>query len=193
MNHKGARGAKKHRGDNIPASRYPGSAILPYLCRMNQIKHILFASLVLICVVLCVMLVHFLSSAKPAPRARISYDGFPGPGRDSIPAYILRGGKLFTQNCQSCHALKRDIAAPGLHGVTKRGPWGNRKNLYRWVRNPASFVADTQDPYLKRLLAGYGYMMQAFPELTDEEIDAIIEYIEYVSPNMEEPPIAARQ
>lgn len=170
-----------------------GLRILRYLCRMDRMKHLLFAGLVLICVLLCVMLVHVLSSAKPAPGARISYDGFPGSGRDSIPAQVLKGGKLFTQNCMSCHALKKDIAAPGLHGVTKRGPWGNRKNLYRWVRNPASFIADTQDPYLKRLLAGYGYMMQGFSELTDEEIDAIIDYVEYVSPNIGEEQIAVCQ
>lgn len=99
------------------------------------------------------------------------------PFQQRIPSRpILKGYKLFTNNCGSCHALHKSISAPALHGVTKRGPWGNRKNLYSWIRDPASFMS--KDPYTKELKEQYGYVMIAYPALQEDAIDAIINYVE---------------
>jgi cytochrome c2 len=86
------------------------------------------------------------------------------------------GKQLFNSNCASCHALDKKLTGPPLRGVTGRGPWGDRKELYAWVHNPAAYM--TKDPYTKGLQVEYGAIMQAFPQLADKQIDAIIDYIE---------------
>ena len=56
------------------------------------------------------------------------------------------GQQLFQQNCQSCHALDKNLTGPALRGVTGRGPWAeDRANLVKWVHNPAAFIPTT--PY----------------------------------------------
>lgn len=67
------------------------------------------------------------------------------------------------------------MTGPALAGVETRGPWGERENLYKWVHNPAAFIPTT--PYTKALQAEYGQIMPAFPQLSNKDIDAIVEYI----------------
>src|SRR5690349_2196758 len=87
--------------------------------------------------------------------------------------FAQNGQTLFSQNCASCHNPFKRSTGPALKGVTKRGPWGDKKNLHDWVHNPAAFMA--KDAYTNQLKGEYGgVMMQAFPSLTNEEIDAII-------------------
>lgn len=85
------------------------------------------------------------------------------------------GAVLFRSNCASCHALNKNLTGPALAGFQGRGPWGDRKQLYAWVHNPVAFMA--KDPYTQGLKAQYGSVMQAFPNLSDKEIDAIADYI----------------
>ncbi len=85
------------------------------------------------------------------------------------------GKQLFQQNCQSCHALDKVINGPPLRGFQDRGPWADREELYKWVKNPAKYMAG--DPYTKGLQQQYGSIMQAFPALTDKQIDAIADYV----------------
>ena len=86
------------------------------------------------------------------------------------------GKTLFQQNCQSCHALDKKLTGPALRGFTSRGPWGNREEIYKWIHNPAAYIQN--DPYTQGLKNEYGAIMQAFPQLTNPQIDAIVEYIE---------------
>jgi mono/diheme cytochrome c family protein len=85
------------------------------------------------------------------------------------------GKQLFQQNCQTCHALDKDLTGPALRGFTGRGPWGEKENIYEWVKNPAAFIQ--KDAYTQELKAKYGVIMQAFPAFTNEQIDAIVDYI----------------
>lgn len=84
------------------------------------------------------------------------------------------GKTLFQQNCQSCHSLDKPLTGPALRGFSNRGPWGDREEVYKWVKNPAAYMAN--DPYTKGLQQQYGAIMSAFPQLTHEQIDAIVEY-----------------
>jgi cytochrome c551/c552 len=86
------------------------------------------------------------------------------------------GAAIFQSNCASCHAINKDLTGPRLAGVETRGPWGERKNLYDWIHNTTKFMQT--DPYTQALKAQYGgVQMQSFPNLTDKEIDAIIDYV----------------
>lgn len=86
------------------------------------------------------------------------------------------GEQLFKQNCASCHAIDKDVTGPALGGVLNRGPWAeDKKNLYEWVHNPPGFMA--KNAYTQGLKAKFGVMMTPFPQLKNEEIDAIINYV----------------
>ena len=85
------------------------------------------------------------------------------------------GKQLFQQNCQTCHALNKNLTGPALAGVTTRGPWTDRKNLYAWIHNPAAFMQT--DPYTQGLKAQFGSIMPGFPNLNEKQIDAIIDYV----------------
>lgn len=86
------------------------------------------------------------------------------------------GEQLFKQNCASCHAIDKDVTGPALGGVLNRGPWAeDKKNLYEWVHNPPGFMA--KNAYTQGLKSKFGVMMTPFPQLKNEEIDAIINYV----------------
>jgi hypothetical protein len=93
-----------------------------------------------------------------------------------ISATAQNGEQLFKQNCASCHAIDKDVTGPALGGVLNRGPWAeDKKNLYAWVHNPPGFMA--KNPYTQTLKAKYQVMMTGFPQLKENEIDAIIDYV----------------
>ena len=91
------------------------------------------------------------------------------------------GKALFQTNCASCHAINKDLTGPALAGVESRGPWGDRKKLYAWIHNPSAFAKS--DTYAADLLKKYSpVVMTAFPQLTEKEIDAILDYIKTPPP-----------
>lgn len=90
--------------------------------------------------------------------------------------YAQDGKALFSANCASCHAINKNLTGPALAGLETRGPWGDRKQLYAWIHNPAGFMA--KDPYTQQLKAQFnGVVMTAFPNLSEKEIDAIVDYV----------------
>ncbi len=64
------------------------------------------------------------------------------------------------------------------------------KNVYEWIRNPSAFIVKNE--YARNLKKNYGLMMTGFPELTNEEIDAICNYIDEVEKTQKGIPIAVR-
>ena len=90
------------------------------------------------------------------------------------------GKAIFNSNCASCHALDKNLTGPMLRDVETRGPWGDRANLVKWVHNPGGFMAT--DAYTKGLFDTYKQMMPAFPQLSEEEIFAIFDYIKNAPP-----------
>jgi cytochrome c553 len=86
------------------------------------------------------------------------------------------GETIFKANCASCHSITKDLTGPALQGVESRGPWSDRKKLYAWIHNPTKFMQS--DPYTQGLKQQRnGAMMSPFPQLSEKEIDAILEYI----------------
>lgn len=86
------------------------------------------------------------------------------------------GKQIFQANCQSCHAINKNLTGPALQGFTERGPWTDRANVYKWIHNPAAFIPTT--PYTKELQAQFGgQIMPSFPQLSEKDIDAIVDYI----------------
>ncbi len=86
------------------------------------------------------------------------------------------GASLYKANCASCHSITKDLTGPALGGFESRGPWGDRENVYAWIKNTSAFMA--KDPYTQELKAKFGgVVMTPFPNLSNAEIDAIVDYI----------------
>jgi cytochrome c551/c552 len=86
------------------------------------------------------------------------------------------GKAIFQAQCATCHALDKQLTGPALRGVETRGPWTDRKELVKWIHNPGGYIP-TSD-YTKQLAATYnGQIMPSFPQLSEEEIFSILDYI----------------
>jgi cytochrome c551/c552 len=90
--------------------------------------------------------------------------------------YAQDGRALFQSNCASCHNPIKKITGPALKGVTERVP--DKKLLHDWIRNNQKVLA-SGNPYFNSLYNEYGKTaMNLFPALQDNEIDAILKYVE---------------
>lgn len=85
------------------------------------------------------------------------------------------GKALFTANCASCHNPLKDATGPALKGMSATFPskeWG-----YKWIRNSAALIA-AGDPDAVAIYTKWNKVqMTAFPQLANEEIDAILDYV----------------
>jgi cytochrome c551/c552 len=90
------------------------------------------------------------------------------------------GEALFKANCASCHKPDVHYVGPALKGAREREP--SKDWVYKWVAN-ASSMANT-DPYAMKLKAeAGGIIMTSFPDLTKDEVTAILDYADnYVKP-----------
>jgi Cytochrome c len=84
------------------------------------------------------------------------------------------GKILFQSKCAACHTVQIDIAGPALAGVTERGPWTDRKNIYDFLKNPMKFRIS--DKYMQDLRKKYPFAHPAFL-MENEDVDAILRYI----------------
>jgi cytochrome c551/c552 len=96
----------------------------------------------------------------------------------NIQALAADGEALFKANCASCHKPDKDFTGPALKGARDREP--SKTWVYNWVHN-STLVIQT-DAYAKGLYATWKAQMTAFPNLKNEEIDAILKYVEDYAP-----------
>ena len=85
------------------------------------------------------------------------------------------GKTLFTTNCTSCHAVKAKLIGPALAGVNNR--WPDKKKLHDYIHNSQAVIKE--DAYAKSVFeANNKVIMTPFPNLSDDQIDAILQYIQ---------------
>ncbi len=86
---------------------------------------------------------------------------------------IARGEKLFKIHCALCHKPAEDFTGPALKGAAEN--WKDKQLLYDFVRNSADVIQ--REEYAKKLFEKYKQSpMPPFPQLTDEEIEDILQY-----------------
>ncbi|MCU0355732.1 MAG: cytochrome c [Cytophagales bacterium] len=107
--------------------------------------------------------------ADPAPPVAAA-----APALDAVAQH---GQTLFQNNCAACHAVGDEVlVGPGMKGVTARVP--SREWLYKWIRNSSAVIA-SGDAYGNQIFNKYNKLqMQSFPDLSNEDIDAILKYVE---------------
>jgi len=101
------------------------------------------------------------------------------PLKPELSEIASRGKSLFKTNCAACHNMnmKADMTGPALGGVLNR--WdGNTAALTDFIRNPQVYLDTKADKRLKDLRKKYGTTMQSFPNITDDEVQSIMAYIE---------------
>ncbi|RPD45056.1 cytochrome c [Hymenobacter sediminis] len=111
-----------------------------------------------------------------------------GPGRPSVEptlptqpptgadaAAIAAGDALFKGNCAQCHNVKEVVVGPALAGISQRRPmsW-----IIPWVKNSSKMVA-RGDEYSVKIFNQYQKQQMPSFQLTDQEIKAIVTYIEF--------------
>lgn len=103
----------------------------------------------------------------------------------TTPALDGKGEQLFKENCKACHKVHGESVGPGLSGVSKRH---DAKWLHAWVKNSTVVIA-SGDKAAVALYEKYNKAaMTSFPTFSNEDIDAIIAYVESVP---EEKPIVS--
>jgi mono/diheme cytochrome c family protein len=101
-------------------------------------------------------------------------------------AFAADGEKLFTQNCAVCHSMgSNKLTGPGLAGVMTRVP--GKDWLHKWIKNNDALIK-SGDAYAVKISAFDASAMTTFASMPDEDIDAIISYIETYKPPVEKDP-----
>ncbi|NNE28068.1 MAG: c-type cytochrome [Saprospiraceae bacterium] len=101
------------------------------------------------------------------------------------------GKALFKANCATCHNknMKDKMTGPALAGYADR--WeGKEELLYAWIRNSQAVIA-AGDSYAVSLYKEWNNsVMTAFPNLTDQQIEDILGYVDGVADGTYGPQLA---
>ena len=99
------------------------------------------------------------------------------------------GKALFQANCAACHNPYKDATGPALFGVDTRVP--SKEWLHKWIHNSMELTA-SGDKHAVDLFNKWNKIpMPPFPTLTDEEIDAIIAFVNIPKPEPKQPAATA--
>jgi len=87
----------------------------------------------------------------------------------------VKGEKLFKTKCAACHKVDKKLIGPSL--VDALDNWGNdREAMYLWIKNWNASVENGHHRAIE--MVNYdSSAMTLFPELTNEDLDNLFEYI----------------
>ena len=98
---------------------------------------------------------------------------------------VQKGKSLFNSQCAACHKLNRNLVGPALKGVSAKY---EKDWLYSWIKNSQAMIK-SGDPQAVAIYEEYNKVaMNAFPNLSNEDIDNILAYTDYVPPKPTPPP-----
>jgi mono/diheme cytochrome c family protein len=90
---------------------------------------------------------------------------------------IAKGKSLFNANCASCHKLNKKLIGPALRGVSAKY---DKEWLYSWIKNSAALIKSGDDQAVAIYEEYNKVAMNAFPQLSNEDIDNILAYSDYI-------------
>ncbi len=98
--------------------------------------------------------------------------------RGTYSGATIEGLTLFQENCARCHnsSLEKVGIGPALLGIGNRIPAGDW--IYDWVQNSTKLI-QSGDPYAVKIwTANNKVTMDPFPNLTHDDIDLIMGYVD---------------
>ena len=136
--------------------------------------------IILVIAVFCTCYTAFQAREKLENKFYCGYiDPHGNSDRDlRLEGNIVKGKMLFTSNCAACHAknMRDKLTGPALRRVIER--WQNKKDLYAFIRNPQRMIAKGNFNAIRIWSEYKPTTMTSFPNLKDEEIRDILDYIE---------------
>ena len=97
---------------------------------------------------------------------------------------IQKGKSLFNSQCAACHKLNRKLVGPALKGVSAKY---EKEWLYSWIKNSSALIKSGDEQAVAIYEEYNKVAMNAFPNLSNDDIDNILAYTDYVPPK----PVAA--
>ena len=98
---------------------------------------------------------------------------------------IQKGKSLFNSQCAACHKLNRNLVGPALKGVSAKY---EKDWLYSWIKNSQALIK-SGDPQAVAIYEEWNKVaMNSFPNLSNDDIDNILAYTDYVPPKPTPPP-----
>ena len=98
---------------------------------------------------------------------------------------IQKGKSLFNSQCAACHKLNKKLVGPALRGVSAKY---EKDWLYSWIKNSAALIKSGDEQAIAIYEEYNKVAMNAFPNLSNEDIDNILAYTDYVPPKPTPPP-----
>lgn len=95
---------------------------------------------------------------------------------------IQEGKSLFKANCASCHAknMRSDLTGPALSGVEQRWSAYPKEDLYAFIRNSQGMIEKGHPRANEVWDEWQPTVMNNFPNLSDDQIESLLVYIEMV-------------
>ena len=90
---------------------------------------------------------------------------------------ISKGKSLFNANCASCHKLNKKLIGPALRGVSAKY---EKEWLYSWIKNSAAMIKSGDEQAVAIYEEYNKVAMNSFPQLSNEDIDNILAYSDYI-------------
>jgi cytochrome c2 len=114
-----------------------------------------------------------VAEAQPAETAAVE-----SPVPNGNPE---NGEKLFKSLCAACHKPYARAVGPALHGVVDKYD-GDFEWLYAWIKNSAELIK-SGDARANAIYNEYNQVaMNAFPQLSEQDMDDILAYVELPPP-----------
>lgn len=147
--------------------------------KLLHAKAMLYAMLAFLLVVLT--FVSFGRTESDTGCATKTNEAFCGTeSSQSLSPEFQKGKELFVANCASCHNknMKDDLTGPALAGVETRWATFPRKDLYQFIRGSQAMIKNGHPRAAELWQKHKPTIMNDFPGLTDENIEAILLYVE---------------
>ena len=89
---------------------------------------------------------------------------------------IAKGKSLFNANCAACHKLNKNLIGPALAGVSAKY---EKEWLYTWIKNSNAMIKSGDQRAVAIWEEWNKAAMNAFPQLSNMDIDNILAYTDY--------------
>lgn len=108
--------------------------------------------------------------------------------QETVAADAKAGEALFKANCAACHKLYKPMTGPLLHQVSEKY---DREWLYKWIRNSQALIKSGDALAISVYEENGNKVMNAFPALSNADIDNILAYTDTPKPEAPAPAVVA--